>query len=73
MNKKNAMIDDLQPIGKRYNIQEVSAILGIYKGTLKNYESRKIFPKPRRNAINGYREYTIEDIEQLKKIIMRGR
>jgi len=54
-------------------VQEVSDILGIYKGTLKNYEQKRIFPKPRRNPINGYREYTEKDIEILKKILLKGK
>ena len=41
-----------------YNIQEVADVLGIYKGTVINYEKKHIFPKPRRNPINHYREYT---------------
>jgi len=61
------------PIERKYNIQEVSALLGIYKGTIKNYEDKKIFPKPKRNPINGYREYTMADIEVLKKILIKGK
>lgn len=54
---------------KRYTVQGVANILGVYKGTVINYEKRGIFPEPRRNPINGYREYTEEDIEHLKTII----
>ncbi|MFA6635656.1 MAG: MerR family transcriptional regulator [Candidatus Omnitrophota bacterium] len=54
---------------KRYTVQSVADILGLYKGTVVNYEKRGIFPEPRRNPINGYREYTEEDIERLKTII----
>ena len=54
---------------KRYTVQSVADILGIYKGTVVNYEKRGIFPEPRRNPINGYREYMEEDIERLKTII----
>jgi DNA-binding transcriptional MerR regulator len=60
-------------MNKRYNIQEVADILGIYKGTIKNYETRGIFPKARRNPINKYREYAQEDIEILKRILTRGK
>lgn len=56
-----------------YNIQEVADILGLYKGTVLNYEKRHIFPKARRNPINHYREYTKEDIEKLKNILKKGR
>jgi DNA-binding transcriptional MerR regulator len=54
---------------KKYTVQGVADILGIYKGTVINYEKRGIFPEPRRNPINGYREYTEEEIERLKTIM----
>lgn len=54
---------------KKYNVQEVANILGIYRGTVINYEKKKIFPEPKRNPINGYREYTEEDIDLLKRIM----
>ena len=54
---------------KKYTVQEVADILGIYRGTVVNYEKRGVFPSPRRNAINRYREYTEEDIIYLKKIL----
>lgn len=59
-------------IERMYNIQEVADMLGLYKGTIVNYERKHIFPKPRRNPINNYREYAKEDIEKLKKILKRG-
>lgn len=64
---------DILSIKKRYNIQEVANILGIYKGTIKNYERKRIFPKPRRNPINGYREYGEEDVAVLKRILTKGK
>ena len=64
---------DVSPIKRKYNIQEVSDILGIYKGTIKNYEKKKVFPKPSRNPINGYREYAEEDIQILKRILTKGK
>ncbi len=54
---------------KKYAVQEVADILGVYRGTVINYEKKGIFPDSRRNPINGYREYTDEDIENLKKIL----
>lgn len=57
------------PGTKKYTVQEVANMLGIYRGTVINYEKKGIFPQPRRNAINGYREYTEEDIENLRRII----
>ena len=58
---------------KRYNIQEVADILGVYKGTIKNYEEKGIFPKPRRNPINNYREYTSPELDILKRILVKGK
>ena len=58
---------------QRYNIQEVANILGIYKGTIKNYEAKGIFPKPRRNPINHYREYAPQDIDILRRILLKGK
>ena len=54
---------------KKHTVQEVADVLGIYRGTVINYEKKGIFPEPRRNHINGYREYTDEDIEGLKRIL----
>ena len=54
---------------KKYSVQEVADLLGIYRGTVINYEKKGIFPEPRRNPINGYREYTEEEIEHLKSIL----
>lgn len=57
------------PSTKKYTIKDVADVLGIYRGTVLNYEKKSIFPPPRRNPINGYREYTEEDIEALRRII----
>ncbi len=57
------------PGTKKYTVQEVADLLGVYRGTVINYEKRGIFPQPRRNPINAYREYTEEDIEALRRII----
>lgn len=64
---------NITPVAKKYNIQEVANLLGIYKGTIKNYEGKKVFPRPKRNPINGYREYAEEDIKMLKRILTRGK
>ena len=53
---------------KKYTVQQIADMLGIYRGTVINYEKRGIFPQPHRNPINGYREYTEEDIERLRRI-----
>ncbi|UCD54855.1 MAG: MerR family transcriptional regulator [Candidatus Omnitrophota bacterium] len=65
--------EDIRLSKRRYNIQEVADILGIYKGTVKNYENKGIFPKARRNPINKYREYTPQDIDILKRILLKGK
>lgn len=57
---------------KYYTAAEVARFLGISKQTLIRYEEKGIFPKPRRNAVNRWREYTGSDIEKLRKIIGRG-
>ncbi|RLD18428.1 MAG: hypothetical protein DRI36_01465 [Caldiserica bacterium] len=57
---------------KFYTAKEASEMLGISKQTLIRYEKRGFFPKPKRNAINGWREYTLEEIEKLKKIMGRS-
>ncbi len=44
-------------------------MLGLYRGTVINYEKKGIFPPPKRNPINGYREYTEDDIRHLKDIL----
>ena len=54
---------------KRYTVQDVADMLGIYRGTVINYEKKGIFPVSRRNPINGYREYTEENIVELRKIL----
>jgi len=54
---------------KKYTVQEVADMLGIYRGTVINYEKKDIFPIPQRNPINGYREYTEENVTQLKRIL----
>jgi len=62
-----------EPIQKKYNIQQVANILGIYKGTIKNYERKRVFPKPKRNPINKYREYNEDDITVLRRILIKGK
>jgi DNA-binding transcriptional MerR regulator len=54
---------------KKFTVQQVADILGLYRGTVINYEKKGIFPDPRRNPINGYREYTEEDVNNLREII----
>jgi DNA-binding transcriptional MerR regulator len=58
---------------KYYSATEAAQILGISKQTLIRYENKKVFPKPKRNAVNGWREYTEEEIKTLKTIMGRAR
>ena len=57
---------------KYYSANEVAKILGISKQTLIRYETKGVFPRARRNKLNGWREYTEKDIAALKKIMGRG-
>lgn len=57
---------------KLFRAREVAAILGISKQTLIRYEKRGIFPEQRRNRINSWREYTQEDIDNLKQRLTKG-
>jgi len=54
-----------------YSATEVAKSLGISKQTLIRYEGKKIFPKARRNAVNRWREYTLQDIKTLRKVLGR--
>lgn len=57
---------------KLFRAREAATILGISKQTLIRYEKRGILPKQRRNHINSWREYTQEDIEDLKQRLKKG-
>jgi DNA-binding transcriptional MerR regulator len=56
---------------KFLTVDQVAKQLGISKQTLYRYEKKRIFPYPKRNPINRWRQYTEEDIQKLKEI-MRG-
>ncbi len=56
---------------KYFTAQEVASKLGISKQTLLRYEKKGVFPKPRRNLVNGWREYTDYDIKRMRKILGR--
>ncbi|MFC1667739.1 MerR family transcriptional regulator [Candidatus Omnitrophota bacterium] len=68
MNEVTYMIKE-----KYYSARETAQFLGISKQTLIRYENKRVFPKPRRNAVNGWREYTEDEIRKLKGIIGRAR
>ena len=48
-------------------IKEVAEQSGIAAGTLRMWEQRYSFPKPRRSS-NGYRSYSAEDVETLRRV-----
>lgn len=52
----------------QYKISEVSKALGVSADTLRFYEKENII-KPQRNEKNGYRYYTVQDINNLLNII----
>jgi len=56
---------------KYFNINEVARALGISKQTLVRYEKKGVFPKPKRNPVNKWREYTLKEITNFKKIMGR--
>ena len=59
-------------MGKVYlNPQQVAGKLGISKQTLLRYENKGIFPRPRRNLVNQWREYTEHEVNKLKQILGR--
>ena len=57
---------------KLYKIAQAAIKLGISKQTLLRYEKKGILPKPVRNHINSWREYTEEDIKKMKQMLGRG-
>lgn len=52
-----------------YSTQEVAEKLGISKQTLFRYEKKGIFPRPKRNLINHWRQYSEEEVNKLREII----
>ena len=56
---------------KYYSVTQTAQLLGISKQTLIRYENK--FPAARRNALNGWREYTEDDIKKLRVIMGRTR
>lgn len=56
---------------KFYNANQVAALLTISKQTLLRYEQKGIFPKAKRNSVNNWREYTEDDVRELRLIMGR--
>ncbi|MCP4652113.1 MAG: MerR family transcriptional regulator [Candidatus Omnitrophica bacterium] len=53
------------------NAQQVAQKLGISKQTLLRYEKKGIFPEPKRNPVNKWREYTEGDVARLRTTLGR--
>ena len=58
---------------KYYSVTQTAQLLGVSKQTLIRYENKRLFPAARRNALNGWREYTEDDIKKLRAIMGRAR
>jgi DNA-binding transcriptional MerR regulator len=58
---------------KYYSVIQTAQLLGISKQTLIRYENKKLFPAARRNTLNGWREYTEDDVKRLRVIMGRTR
>jgi DNA-binding transcriptional MerR regulator len=54
-----------------YTADEVASLVGISKQTLLRYEKKGIIPRPRRNPVNKWREFSEDDINRLKKTLER--
>jgi len=48
---------------------QVAEILGVTKRTVKNWLRAEWISEPRRNPLNGYREWTLGDIEAVRGLI----
>lgn len=57
---------------KIYQIADVAEKLRISKQTILRYEKKGIFPCPKRNKINHWREYSEEDINKMVQLLGRG-
>ena len=56
---------------KYYTAKEAARELNISKQTLLRYEKKGVFPAPKRNPVNKWREYDSRSIAELKKILGR--
>jgi len=54
---------------RKFTAQQIAEKLSISKQTLFRYEKKGVFPKAKRNLINRWRQYTLEDLKKLKEII----
>lgn len=59
-------------IDKRYTMEDVTKALGVSKNTVIAWEAMKKIPKPKRDPMNNWRYWTVEDLKKLKKVTGRG-
>ena len=57
---------------KFFNANQVAMLLNISKQTLLRYEHKGIFPTAKRNSVNNWREYTEDDVRNLRHIMGRA-
>lgn len=57
---------------KIFRARQAAVKIGISKQSLLRYEKIGLVPKQRRNCINSWREYTQDDIENIKRILKKG-
>lgn len=62
--KKEAHIND----SAIYTIKDLADMVGVSIKTIKTWEQKEFIPKAKRNVF-GWRKYTTEEIEALKKTI----
>lgn len=55
-----------------YTIAELSEVTGLSKDTIKRYQTKGLIPD-RRNPVNNYRIFTIEDKDKIIKFLMSGK
>jgi prepilin-type N-terminal cleavage/methylation domain-containing protein len=55
-----------------FRASEIAEKLRLSRQTLVRYEKKGIFPKPRRNRINQWREYSEDDLRKMEQILGRG-
>ena len=56
---------------KYLSVNQVASELQISKQTLVRYENKGVFPRPKRNNLNNWREYTTDDVRLLRVIMGR--
>lgn len=54
---------------RKYKMKEAAKILGVHRDTLRNWEQDDVIPPASRNVKNNYREYTLQDIYDIAKVM----